>query len=95
MGRARAAMVFTLPALREMREVLALNALDFANNRTDHGCGRRVVWSGVRVFLDVNFRCYITHSISGSKIIVNFPVVYNGVFFALSGVAHRCASWRA
>ena len=47
------------------------------------------------MFLEVNFRCYLTHSICGSKIIVNFPVVYNEAFFTLSGVAHRCASWRA
>jgi hypothetical protein len=95
MVRTRAAMVFTAGAKGDARGVGAESfAPDFAKNHPDYGCGRRAVRTVRQVLLELNFRHYFTDSISGSKIIVNSPVVYNEAFFALSRVAHRCVSWR-
>ena len=38
------------------------------------------------MFLEVNFRCYLTHSISGSKIIVNFPLFTMAPFSLYRGL---------
>src|SRR6476620_4974937 len=90
----RAAMVFTTGAKGDARGADAESfAPDFAKNHPNYGRGRRAGRSVRQVFLELNFRCYFAHSISGSKIIENFPVVYNEAFFALSRVAHSCASW--